>query len=413
MAALIALAPRLVCAQCGEEKFIGEYAYRCSRCDYPLEVRYDQDEVYETFDIDVLPGRGFDMWRYRELLPVRGSDFIVSIQEGGTPLVKADRLREELGLGELYVKDETRNPTWSFKDRGTSAGVSMAVEIDAGAVGCVSSGNMAASMAAYAARAGVRCVIVVPRKTPMGKIVQMLVCGASLASVEAQYQLITRRFIENSVTAGVYSVHNDAPMRVEGQKTISFELAEQLGWEAPDWVLIPTSSAGNFSAVWKGFTELQILGITGSRPRMGLTQASGNAPIVRSHRKGLDHVEPNPNPKTIASGIANPDPPSGLRALSILNESRGYGEMATDDEILEAQRLLAGTEGLFVEPAAAVPLACLRKMLADGIVAGDERVVLVVTGSGLKDIDAAMTSIGRPVELSSLNEMAGFMGMKG
>jgi threonine synthase len=412
MGALVALVPRLICTQCGEERLISEYAYKCSRCDYPLEVRYDQDEIYEAFDIDDLSGRAFDMWKYRELLPVRGSDSIVSIQEGGTPLVKAGRLGLELGLEELYIKDETRNPTWSFKDRGSSVGLSMAVEVGAGAVGCVSSGNMAASMAAYAARAGVRCVIVVPRKTPMGKIVQMLVCGASLSSVEAPYHLITRRFIENSVSVGVYSVHNDAPMRVEGQKTVSFEIAEQLGWEAPDWVIIPTSSAGNFSAAWKGFSELEALELTVSRPRMGLAQAAGNAPIVMSFRKGLDHVEPNPNPKTVASAISNPDPPSGKRALSILKESRGYGQMVSDEEILEAQRLLASAEGLFVEPAAAVPLACLRRLLADDVVACDERVVLVVTGSGLKDIDAAMTCIGRPVELSSLDEMAGFMGMK-
>jgi len=410
---VIAVSIKLVCSQCGEERFVSEYTYRCSRCDYPLEVVYDNDEVYEAFNVDDLSDRGFNMWRYRELLPVRDQGSIVSLQEGGTPLVKAGRLGEELGLEELYVKDETRNPTWSFKDRGSSVGVSMAVEIGAGAVGCVSSGNMAASMAAYAARAGVRCVIVVPRKTPMGKIVQMLVCGASLASVEAPYHVITRTFIVNSFSAGVYSVHNDSPMRVEGQKTVSFELAEQLGWEAPDWVIVPTSSAGNFSAVWKGFTELEALGLTAGRPRMGLVQATGNAPIVRSFRKGLDHVEPNPNPKTIASGITNPDPPSGLRALSILRESKGYGEMAPDDEILEAQSQLARTEGLFVEPAAAVPLACLKKMLADGVVTSHERVVLVVTGSGLKDIDAAMTSIGKPVELSSLDEMAGFMGKKG
>lgn len=412
MRALIALSPKLVCSQCCEERLISEYAYRCSRCDYPLEVAYDNDEVYTKFNVDYLTDRGFNMWRYKELLPVRDSGAIVSLQEGGTPLVRTGRLGGELGLEELYLKDETRNPTWSFKDRGSSVGVSVAVEIGAGAVGCVSSGNMAASMAAYAARAGVRCVIVMPRKTPMGKIVQMLVCGASLASVEAPYNVITRRFIENSFSARVYSVHNDSPMRVEGQKTVSLEVAEQLGWESPDWVVVPTSSAGNFSAIWKGFTELETLGLTAGKPRMGLAQAAGNAPIVRSFRKGLDHMEPNPNPETIALGIANPDPPSGLRALSILRESRGSGEMASDEEILEAQGQLARAEGLFVEPAAAVPLACLKRMLADGVVASDERVVLMLTGSGLKDIDAALTSVGKPVELSSLDDMAGFMGVR-
>ncbi len=401
--------PKLVCKVCGEEHRLWEMAYRCSRCDYPLEVAYDYDKVRGEAEEGGLKGSG--MWRYRVLLPVSRLDCIVTLEEGGTPLIRAERLGMELGLEELYIKDETRNPTWSFKDRGSSVGVSMALEIGARAVGCVSSGNMAASLAAYAARGGVRCLILIPRGTPTVKVAQTLICGATVASVDAPYPEICGEALEAGRGLGIYMVHNDAPMRVEGQKTISFELAEQLGWEAPDWILVPTSSAGNLSAIWKGWLELRELGLVEELPRMGLVQAEGNSPIVRSFIRGLDHVEPNPEPRTIASAISNPDPPSGRRALRILRESGGAAEMASDEEILRAQRLLAEREGIFAEPAAAVPVACAKKLLEGGAIDRDERVILIITGAGIKDIDAALTSSKRPQELGSLREVKPFMEM--
>jgi threonine synthase len=399
----------LICNQCGKQRNIETFSYRCNSCNYPLEVNYDIQKIRDDFSIKKLKDRQFNIWRYNELLPLKNTNSIISLHEGGTPLLQTKNLAQELGLDELFLKDETRNPTWSFKDRGSSIGVSFAVELGAKAVGCVSSGNMAASMATYAARAGMKCYIVAPLKTPMGKIAQMLVSGANLALVEAPYHLISDTFIKNSYSTKIFSVHNDSPMRIEGQKTVSFEISDQMNWEVPDWIIIPTSSAGNFSAVWKGFTELKTLDIVESIPKMALVQASGNAPIVNSFHKKINYVEPNPNPKTIASGITNPNPPSGKRALKILKKSKGYAESASDKEILEAQGKLAKSEGLYVEPAAAVPLACLKKMLLKGIIESDEKVVLTLTGSGLKDIDATLTYVGRPKKLSSLNDMLSFM----
>lgn len=398
-----------MCVDCGESYPIDDMIYNCNRCGYPLEVSYKYNELIDAFDYKNLLERGWNLWRYRELLPIINSNFIVSLQEGGTPLIKAKSLGEALDLNEVYLKDDTRNPTWSFKDRGSTVGVSKALELGANAVGCVSSGNMAASLASYAARAGLKCIVLVPRKTTMSKIVQMLICGAKVASIEAPYPEMNRVLLKNSFNFGIYMVHNDAPMRIEGQKTVSYEIAEQLNWEAPDWLLVPTSSAGNFSGAWKGWVELNILGLVSKRPKMGLVQAMGNAPIVRSYRKGLDHVEPNPNPETIAQSIANPDPPSGKRALKILRESGGSAEMASDKDIMEAQRLLARKEGIFAEPAAAVPVACAKKMAESGVIKKDEKVVLVITGAGIKDVNAALTVCSKPVELPSLDKTYDFI----
>ncbi|MEM4726989.1 MAG: threonine synthase [Candidatus Bathyarchaeia archaeon] len=397
---------KLVCRVCGEEHRIEEMAYRCSRCDYPLEVVYDYQRIRRKMGDGF---RGLGMWRYGIILPISNPENIVTLQEGGTPLIRAERLGREMGLEELYIKDETRNPTWSFKDRGSSVGVSMALEIGAGAVGCASSGNMAASLAAYAARGGIRCVILVPKGTPLGKVAQTLICGAAVASVDAPYPEICREALRGGRGLGLYMVHNDAPMRVEGQKTISFEVAEQLGWEVPDWVLVPTSSAGNFSSIWKGWLELMELGMIERLPKMGLVQAEGNSPIVRSFMKGLDQVEPNPEPRTIASAISNPDPPSGRRALRILKESGGTAEMASDEEILKAQKILAEREGVFAEPAAALPVACAKKLVEEGTIEPDERVVLIITGAGIKDIDPALPRLRRPYELKSLRDVRPFL----
>ncbi|MBS7638104.1 threonine synthase [Candidatus Bathyarchaeota archaeon] len=398
---------KMVCGICGEEHEIWEMVYRCGRCDYPLEVVYDYNEALEEIEKEGFKGSG--VWRYRALLPISNPDHIITLREGGTPLIRARRLGRELGLEELYIKDETRNPTWSFKDRGSAVGVSMALEVGARAVGCVSSGNMAASLASYAARGGLRCIVLIPRGTPLGKVAQTLICGAEVAEVDAPYPEICRMALRFGGGLGVYMVHNDAPMRVEGQKTISLEAAEELGWRVPDWILVPTSSAGNFSAVWKGWRELREMGLIDGLPRMGLVQAEGNAPIVRSYIRGLEYVEPNPEPKTIAPAIANPDPPSGRRALRILRASGGHAEMASDAEILHAQRLLASTEGIFAEPAGAVPAACARRMLEGGIIDRDDMVVLVVTGAGVKDVEASLKSCGSPVELHSPEEIGAFL----
>ena len=378
--------------------------YRCVTCDFPLEVEYDYEEVKNKISKSEIERRKWTMWRYRELLPVEDASNIVSLEEGGTPLLKSERLAKELGIKKLYLKDETRNPSWSFKDRGSSVGVSKAIEIGANAVGCVSSGNMAASMAAYAAKAGMKCFILVPSKTPVEKIVQMLVSGAYVVSIDAPYPELCRVGLETSKRYKIYSVHNDAPMRVEGQKTSSYEICEQLGWDTPDWIIVPTSSGGNISAQWKAWKELYSVGFIEALPSMVAVQAEGCCPIVKAFKQGKEKTEYFGEPKTIATAIANPNPPSGERVLKLLKESRGVAEAVSDQEMLSAQKLLARTEGLFAEPAGAASVASLKKLLEEGKVKKDETVVCVVTGAGLKDTKSAMKVCGEALNLSSLSE---------
>ncbi len=390
------------CMECGWTYSLDDMVYRCERCDYPLEVQYDYDIMASTSSRETFKNRGWTIWRYRELLPIRDVSNIISSGEGGTPLLRSMRLAKALGVESLYLKDETRNPTWSFKDRGTSVGVSKAVEIGARAVGCVSTGNMAASTAAYAAKAGIKSIVIIPHGTPLEKIAQMLICGAEVVALKAPYPEIYRVALDASREYGIYMVHSDAPMRVEGQKTASFEIAEQLEWRAPDWVIVPTSSAGNLSAHWKGWKEMHKIGLVDELPRMVCIQAEGNSPIVRAFKRGRNHVEPFKEARTIAHAIANPDPPSGRRALKVLHESKGKAEAVSDKEIMEAQKLLAETEGLFAEPAGAAPVAGLKRLLKEGTIDGSEIMVCVITGAGVKDVESALKVCGKPHELESL-----------
>jgi len=378
--------------------------YRCLSCDYPLEVKYDYKEIAKKLSEDKLQKRKWTVWRYRELLPVKDPSKIVSLEEGGTPLIRGKRLAEALGLKNLYLKDEMRNPTWSFKDRGSTVGVSKALEIGAKAVGCVSTGNMAASIAAYAAKANLKCVILVPAKTPIGKLAQMLISGAHIVSIDKPYPELCELGLETSREHRIYSVHNDAPMRIEGQKTSSYEICEQLEWKTPDKIIIPTSSGGNVSAHWKAWKELRSLGFAEDLPAMVVAQAEGCCPIVEAFKEKKEEIEYFEEPKTIASSIANPYPPSGERVLKILKESRGIAELVSDQEMLNAQKFLAKTEGLFAEPAGAASVAVLKKLIDNGMVERDETVVCVVTGSGLKDVKSAVKACGEPIRLSSVDE---------
>jgi len=397
------------CAKCGRTYPIDEMVYRCVRCDYPLEVRYDYDEVAAKLSKKLIRKREWTIWRYNELLPIRDLSKVVSMGEGGTSLHKSVRLAERLGIRNLYLKDETRNPTWSFKDRGSSVGISKALEIGARAVGCVSTGNMAASIAAYAAKAGVKCMILIPSGTPLEKMAQMLICGAEVISMERPYPEIYKVGLEISREYGIYWVHADAPMRIEGQKTSSYEICEQLGWKAPDKVIIPTSSGGNISAHWKGWKELYSMGFIEKLPSMVSIQAEGCCPIVKAFKDGKELVEPFKRARTIAQSISNPDPPSGQRVLRLLKESNGIAEAVSDRELLDAQIILAETEGVFAEPAGAASVAGLKKLLKEGVINKDEEIVCMITGAGLKDVKSTMTVCGEPIKLKSWDECQQFI----
>ncbi len=335
----------------------------------------------ETTTPGTLPG----MWRFADMLPQVDAELVrkrVFMGEGGTPLLRAGRLEKELGCGELWLKDETRNPTGSFKDRGTAAGVSVLLQLGFSSIGTVSTGNMARSVAAYAARAGLEASIWVGAETPPEKLAPVAVHGARLLRFDAPYGEIYKTSMEWSRRTGVPFINSDSSLRVEGQKTIAYEIAEQLGNRAPDWLLVPTSSGGNFSAIAKGFDEARERGWCERACRLVAVQSAGCAPIVDGWQAGGDEPLPVDAPFTIAGAISNPSPPSGGRAIRWLRRTGGQAVAVPDAEIVAAQRRLAELSGRFVQPASAACLAAFERLRADGVIGSDERTVFLLTGSG-------------------------------
>ncbi len=327
---------------------------------------------------------------YREHLPVTESTPVVTLLEGDTPLVPAVRLSEALGL-DVHLKVEGANPTGSFKDRGMTMAISKAVEDGAKVVVCASTGNTSASAAAYAARAGIICGVVVPEgKIALGKLAQALIHGAKVVQIRGNFDEALDVVRALGDIDGVAVVNSINPFRIEGQKTASFEIVEALG-DAPDVHCLPVGNAGNITAYWKGYAQYETLGRATRRPRMLGWQAQGAAPLVLG--------EPVLHPETIATAIRIGNPASWEGAVAARDESGGAIDMVSDDEILAAYRLLASTEGVFVEPASAASVAGLQKAAATGLVERGERVVCTVTGHGLKDPQRAIeeVSMGEPV----------------
>jgi threonine synthase len=350
-------------------------AFACPRCGTPFEVRLDLDAIARP---SAFEGRG--VWRYRALLPVAPA---VTLGEGDTGLHRCERLGAALGVRELYVKNEGENPTGSFKDRGMTVGIAMAAEVRAHTVACASTGNTAASMAAYAARAGLRALVLIPEgKVAAGKLSQAIAHAAVIAELTGDFDDAMRLVTELTATErGVYLLNSLNPFRLEGQKTLAYEVCETLG-RAPEAVVLPIGNAGNVSAIWKGFREFLALGMIHGLPRMIGVQAERAAPIVKALREGgAPRVE---HPETVATAIRIGAPVNAVKALAAIRDSNGDAGVVTDHEILAAQRDLAAMEGLFVEPASAAPIAYLRK---HGITSNGP-VVCVATGHGLKDPDA-------------------------
>lgn len=322
--------------------------------------------------------------RYRTRLPVTEATPVVTLHEGNTALIKADRLVRTLGGEmELYLKYEAGNPTGSFKDRGMTMAVSKARERGAEVVICASTGNTSASAAAYAARAGLRCVVILPHgKIALGKLAQALMYGATTVAIEGNFDAaleIVRRLGETGLVEVVNSVN---PVRIEGQKTAAFEICDQLG-RAPDFHFLPVGNAGNITAYWRGFKEYHGAGWVDRLPRMCGWQAAGAAPLVDGH--------PVADPQTVATAIRIGNPASWQGAMLAVRESGGRIDKVTDDEILSAYRLLARTEGLFVEPACAAPVAGLARRIREGAIPSGSVVTVTLTGHGLKDPDTAMS----------------------
>ena len=376
---------RLECFNCHAGYPIKKTDYRCQKCGGLLEI---------TFEISKkkIPWRSrqLSVWKYRELLPV-GEQFITTLSEGGTGLHHCKRLGRELGLKRLYVKNEGENPTGSFKDRGMTVALSKARELGKRRMICASTGNTSASLAAYSARAGLECVVLIPRgKVAAGKRVQVIIHGAKIFQIDGDFDQAMSMVVElTNRRESFYLMNSINPFRLEGQKTLAYEVTDQLGGKAPDALVLPVGNGGNISAIWKGFTEFQHLGIMNSRPRMIGIQAERAAPIARAVKGNSDKIKPVSNPQTIATAIRIGSPVNWSKVLHAIRESDGTAETVTDKEILAAQKTLASTEGIFVEPASAASIAGLKKLQNEGEIDRTDSVVCVTTGHGLKDPSVA------------------------
>ena len=365
----------------------------CTDCAVVFDVQVDLTAVPPPAEIRRRPET--TIWRWRELLPIQDPAAIVSLGEGGTPLVEARRLGGLIGIPRLLVKNDALLPTGSLKDRVASAGVSRAREIKAKTVATPSTGNAAASLAAYAAAAGLDCVVFVPEGTSPAKITQARMCGATVIAVRGPFENAGRLAREAIGSFGWYSTLSDNPYRNDGMKSYAYEIWEQLG-EVPDWEIHPEASGGAVAGAWKAFGEMQTLGWVTRRPRMVAVQAEAAAALVRAWEKGLDDVEPLAPGPTVAESIRVGRPRLGWQALRALRESKGAAVGVTDEEILEAQHLLATREGIFAEPSAAASVAAARRLRQMGTIAEGDLVVAVVTGHGLKQPD---TSANPPLPL--------------
>ena len=391
------------CINCGSEYGIDEIVYFCKKCGDILEIKYDHGELAEALRDNKWRNAPLSVWRYRNFMPISDTTKVVSLNEGGTGLHLCKRLASHLGLRQLYVKNEGENPTGSFKDRGMTVGVTKAVELGVQSVICASTGNTSASLAAYAAKAGLQCAVLIPSgKIAYGKLSQAMIYGAKVIQVRGNFDQALDVVLKLSEKhRNIYLLNSINPFRIEGQKSLGYEICDQLNQEAPDRLLVPVGNAGNISAIWKGFTEFHELGLIKTLPKMTGIQAAGSAPIAQAIKTGSDTIVPVAKPETVATAIRIGAPVSWKKALNAIRESHGTAETVTDTEILSAQKMLARIEGLFVEPASASSIAGLIKLVENGTIDKDERVVCVTTGHGLKDPDTAVKMSEKPVEVDA------------
>jgi threonine synthase len=391
------------CINCGTKYPTDEVIYFCRKCGDILEIKLDYDITKDLLKKSGWKKTPLSVWRYRDLMPISDPSRIVTLNEGGTGLHQCKRLGKSLGLKELYVKNEGENPTGSFKDRGMTVGVTKAVELGVKSVICASTGNTSASLAAYAAKAGLQCAVLIPSgKIAYGKLAQAIIYGAKVIQVRGNFdQALDIVFKLSEKHRNIYLLNSINPFRIEGQKSLGFEICEQLDNEPPDRVIVPVGNAGNISAIWKGFTEFHNLGFVKTLPKMTGIQAEGAAPIAQAIKTGSKEIKPVSKPETIATAIRIGAPVSWKKAVNAIRGSGGTAETVTDDEILEAQRTLSRLEGLFVEPASASSIAGLKKLVENGQIDKDERVVCVTTGHGLKDPDVAVRMSEKPLEVDA------------
>ena len=379
----------LECSSCKREYEARRLHNVCTECGKPLLVRYDLPRIAKFLTRQSLYARRADLWRYREVLPVRREDNIVSLREGWTPLLHAHAIGESVGMREIYVKDESLNPTQSFKARGMAVAVSMAKELGAKKLAAPSAGNAAGALATYCARARIGAYLFMPKDTPRANIIECEAAGAHVTLIDGLITDCGAEVARRKDVEGWFDVSTlKEPYRVEGKKTMGYEIAEQLAWTLPDVIIYPTGGGTGLIGMWKAFDEMQGLGWIGpKRPRMISVQAAGCAPIVRAFEKGERSAEEFPDAATVASGLRVPKAIGDFLILDALRESGGAAIAVTDDDLIAGALELARTEGIFAAPEGGACVPALRKLVADGLVKPDERVVLFNTGSGIKYLD--------------------------
>lgn len=376
----------LECPECGSRFNAEELQSFCPTCKSPLLARYDLEALRADLTRETVSKRGRGIWRWAELLPVRIPHNRLTLGEGDTPLVRVDRLGGQLGLGNLYVKDESTNPTGSFKARGLCMAVARAVELGVTAFSIPTAGNAGGALAAYAARAGVEAHVFMPADAPLFNQREVRTAGMDLRLVDGLINDAARLAAAEGAEKGWFDVSTfKEPYRAEGKKTMGLELAEAFGWELPDVILYPTGGGTGLVGMWKAFAELEALGWIGPRrPRMVVVQAEGCAPAVRAFEQGAARTELWQNAHTLASGLRVPALFADRLVLRAVRESNGTALAVSDEEISAAQRELARVEGIFAAPEGAATVAALRHLKAGGWVQPEERIVLFNTGSGLK-----------------------------
>ena len=390
------IARALKCRECGQEYDIAP-EHVCEFCFGPLEVVYDYDKLVGKFTRELIESRPQTMWRYRELLPIDGEP-TVGVQNGFTPLVRARNLEKALGVSELYIKnDSVCYPTLSFKDRVVSVALSKAVEFGYKTVACASTGNLAGSVAANAAAAGLKSYVFIPHDLEQGKVLGAAVYGTTMVGIKGNYDDVNRLCSE---IAGKYDWAfvnvNVRPFYAEGSKTLSYEVMEQLGWRAPKHIVVPMASGSLCTKIHKAIKEFIQLGLVEDvQTKMYGAQATGCSPIAKSVKEGTDLIHPV-HPDTIAKSLAIGNPADGYYANRVMRETGGWSEDVSDDEIVAAMRLLAETEGIFTETAGGVTLGVAKKLIEQGRIPRDESIVLCVTGNGLKTQEAIIGKVTEP-----------------
>lgn len=385
----------LQCVQCGQRYKPMPDATTCKKCGEILNVVYDYDKIFDGINLThILARKGwkYGIWKYKELLPVIAEKNMLSLGEGETPLLECKNLRKRLATNSnIYIKNLAMNPTGSLKDASAAITIAKALEAGASKIIVVSSGNEASSLAAYSSIARLKAYALVPPDIPPAKIAQILLYGGTVVKVRGSHLELTRLLEEVCGEDDLYNADQPLnPYGVEGYKTYAYEECEQLNWSVPDWVIVPIGSASNLVGHWKGYKEFHKLGAIKSIPKFAAIQPENAAPFVRAfehHKKKAEAVSPG---ETVAGGLVTEIPLNSIRGLEVIRETGGTAQTVSDEEILEAEKLLAQEEGVFAEPSAAAALAGFKKLLNSGSIKRNASVILVITGTGLKDLDSAL-----------------------